>query len=172
MKLQRLEWQDYAAWAAKIAASALMLYAGLAIVERYNFGAFAQTLFWLTYPPLIYWVVIREIYIPRTAKPMTTTGSLQIVFSLQGSGYGTHEEREAIHRLTAELDVLLAESSSGAFDGDEFGDGECTLFMYGDKPDAIYELIATTLNDSSIVSGGKIEFRSPSSSVPYRTIQL
>jgi hypothetical protein len=178
MTTQQFEWQDYAEWAAKIAMSALVLYAGFALVDRYNLGSIAQAIFWPTYPVLMYWLVIREIHFPRPAKPFKPTGSLQIVFSLQvvfsqqERGFGTHEEREAIHRLTDKLDRLLATSSGGQFDGDEFGDGECTLFMYGDNPNVMYEAISSTLIESSIVSGGRVEFRSPSSSTPYRTIQL
>lgn len=172
MTTQHVKWQDYAEWLTKIAMSALTLYAGFAIVERYSFGTVAQTIFWLTYPPLMYWVVIHEIYIPRPAKPITPTGSLRIVFSLQGNGYGTHREREAIHRLTDRFDTLLAASGSGEFDGDEFGEGECALFMYGDNPEAMYESISATLQESPIVSGGRVEFRLPSSSAPYRTIPL
>jgi len=172
MTTQHVEWQNYAVWLAKIGMSALTLYGGFAIVDRYSFGTIEQTIFWLTCPPLMYWLVIRDIRIPRAKKPITPTGSLQIVFSQKGNGYGTHAEREAIHRLTDRFDTLLAASGSGEFDGDEFGEGECTLFMYGVNPEAMYECISATLLESPIVSGGRVEFRSPSTSTPYRTITL
>jgi hypothetical protein len=172
MTTQHLQWQDYAEWFAKISMSVLMLYGGYAVVERYSLGGVGQTMFWLTYPPLMYWVVIREIHIPRTEKPVPPTGSLRIVFALQGNGFGTHEQREAIHRLTDKLDTILNASGGGKFDGDEFGAGECSLYMYGDDPEAIYESISATLKMSQIVSGGRVEFRSHSSSTPYRTIPL
>lgn len=172
MTTKQFEWQDYAEWFAKIGMSVLMLYGGYAVVERYSFGVLGQTIFWLTYPLLMYWVVIREIHIPRAEKPVTPTGSLRIVFALQGNGFGTHEEREAIHRLTDRLDTALNTSGSGEFDGDEFGAGECALYIYGDDPEAIYESISATLKMSPSVSAGRVEFRSHSSGTPYRTIPL
>lgn len=68
--------------------------------------------------------------------------------------YGTPEEIEAIHELSDALEEAIQESGAGEFDGDEFGGGECTLYMYGPDADKLFEAIRKSLKSSPAATGG------------------
>ena len=48
---------------------------------------------------------------------------------LDDSAFGSTEKREGIIELQDELAAAIDEAKAGEFDGDEFGEGECVLFM-------------------------------------------
>lgn len=60
---------------------------------------------------------------------------------LSGPGLGTSEERASIQRVSDKLEEALVLHEVGEFDGDEFGHGECQLFMYGPDANALFEAI-------------------------------
>lgn len=60
-----------------------------------------------------------------------------IRLSLSDNRHGTADERVAIHVLTDELDRVIREAGVGEYDGDEFGDGNCSLYLYGPDADAL-----------------------------------
>jgi hypothetical protein len=55
---------------------------------------------------------------------------------------GEKEERESIIALVHLLSTAIENSSAGEFDGDEFGGGICTMYMYGPSAE---RLLAVTL---------------------------
>ena len=52
-----------------------------------------------------------------------------VFLKLSDSEFGTEEERDRIHALSDELHRAIEASNAGEFDGDEFGEGQCELFM-------------------------------------------
>jgi hypothetical protein len=58
---------------------------------------------------------------------------------------------------------MLAEAirihGAGEFDGDEFGNGECTLFMYGPNAETLFAVIAPTLENWKALKGGYVTKR-------------
>jgi hypothetical protein len=74
--------------------------------------------------------------------------------TLSAPGFGESEEREAIHRLTDRLDAAISAAGAGEFDGDEFGAGTCTLFMYGPDADRLFAAVEPDLRASSLTKGG------------------
>lgn len=70
---------------------------------------------------------------------------IAVYFTLSGSEYGTQEEREAVHRFTDQLNRAINESGEGVFDGDEFGDGQGGLFMYGRDADRLFHVVEPLL---------------------------
>ncbi len=77
-----------------------------------------------------------------------------VSFKLRSPGFGDHAERDAIHRFTAELAAAIAGSAVGEFDGDEFGEGECTLFMYGPDADRLFAVVQPLLISWKPLKGG------------------
>jgi hypothetical protein len=52
---------------------------------------------------------------------------------------GNENEKRIILSLEKKLEDVIQQKSLGEFDGDEFGDGYCTIYMYGESVDAIFE---------------------------------
>lgn len=77
-------------------------------------------------------------------------------FKLASEGYGTQEERDSIHRFTNELAEVIRESGTGIFDGDEFGNGECGLFMYGPNADQLFNVVEPLLRRWKPLEGGYV----------------
>ncbi len=73
---------------------------------------------------------------------------------LTDRGYGSDGEREAIFLLEDRLAAAIARARAGEFDGNEFGGGECTLYMYGPDADALYNAIVPVLQMNPLARGG------------------
>jgi hypothetical protein len=77
-----------------------------------------------------------------------------IHLKLDDDGFGSDEKRESINELQDELADAIDEAETGEFDGDEFGEGECVLFMYGPDADVLFDTIKPILKKSSHAKGG------------------
>ena len=73
---------------------------------------------------------------------------------LSDDGFGTEAERSAIQAWAGELEAAIEESGSGEYDGDEFGDGECTLYLYGPDADALWASVETVVRRGTRATGG------------------
>ena len=73
---------------------------------------------------------------------------------LSNEEFGEAAERDAIHALTDRMDAAIRAAGAGEFDGDEFGDGSCTLYMYGPDADRLFAAVEPLLRGSSLVTGG------------------
>jgi hypothetical protein len=73
---------------------------------------------------------------------------------LDDDGFGSAEKRESINELQDELADAIDEAEAGEFDGDEFGEGECVLFMYGPDADVLFDTIKPILKGSTHAKGG------------------
>jgi hypothetical protein len=70
--------------------------------------------------------------------------------------YGSSEEMDAIHELSDALEEAIEKDGAGEFDGDEFGGGECTLFMYGPDADKLFDAIRELLASSPMSREGYV----------------
>jgi hypothetical protein len=75
---------------------------------------------------------------------------------LSDEGFGTSEEVEAIHELSDRLAETIEGNGVGEFDGDEFGGGECVLYMYGPDADALFAAIEPALRASPLARGARV----------------
>jgi|YelNatPaOPRAMG01_1025707.scaffolds.fasta_scaffold12171_8 hypothetical protein len=66
------------------------------------------------------------------------------------------EFMEAVFELTDTLSELIQENGVGEYDGEEFGAGECILYMYGSDADRLYEVIKGALLASPLARGGYV----------------
>lgn len=73
---------------------------------------------------------------------------------LSDADYGTEDEREALFILEDRLAHAIGRARAGEFDGNEFGGGECTLYMYGPDADALYNAIVPVLQMHPLARGG------------------
>jgi hypothetical protein len=72
---------------------------------------------------------------------------------LSDQRFGTTHEMDSIHALSAKLEEVIKTKHLGEFDGDEFGDGVCTLYMYGPDADALFAAVEPLLRSSPLAKG-------------------
>lgn len=60
--------------------------------------------------------------------------------------FGSKEQQQSIENLEGEIASLLPANSG--IDGDEFGDGECIVYIYGPSADKIFSSIKSELKKS------------------------
>jgi hypothetical protein len=73
---------------------------------------------------------------------------------LSDAGFGSFEEREALLALQDQIAEAIKAAKGGEFDGDEVGEGECVLFMYGTDADRLFAAIEPILKTSPLALGG------------------
>lgn len=78
-----------------------------------------------------------------------------IVYLLLNDGqFGTSQERASILALENRLEQAVGNASVGEFDGDEFGEGKCVLYMYGPDAERLFVVIEPVLKSSQAAAGG------------------
>jgi hypothetical protein len=78
-----------------------------------------------------------------------------VTVNLSGSWFGRSKNRKAAFALGEQLEEALAGRPDCEFDGDEFGGGECTYYMYGTDADALFALVEPVLRAPPITRGGR-----------------
>ena len=73
---------------------------------------------------------------------------------LDDAQFGSPQRREALYALEDELINAIELAQAGEFDGNDFGQGECTFFMYGPDADVLYMVIEVVLQESPLARGG------------------
>lgn len=66
--------------------------------------------------------------------------ALIVTIPLHSGDMGSAEERKRIFTLEDQLTRAVRESGTGEFDGNEFGGGVCTLYMYGPSADRLFSV--------------------------------
>ncbi|GLS36424.1 hypothetical protein GCM10010869_20130 [Mesorhizobium tianshanense] len=72
---------------------------------------------------------------------------------LNGGQFGASQERESILVLEDRLEQVIRDASVGEFDGDEFGEGNCILYLYGPDAERLFVAIEPVLKSSSVAAG-------------------
>ncbi len=81
-----------------------------------------------------------------TADQMDDQRQAVFVFiKLSDGDMGDERDDEAIYALEDRLNQVIEEQGVGELDGDEWGNGNCQLFMYGKNADRIFEVITPLL---------------------------
>jgi hypothetical protein len=73
---------------------------------------------------------------------------------LSGERIGTENAVIGLTQLQDEISTAIQAAGEGEFDGDEFGEGECVLFLYGPSSDRLFAVIEPILRSSSVASCG------------------
>lgn len=91
---------------------------------------------------------------PRSEKPAAGPQNAIIVhLKLAGGKFGTAGEVEDCQELEDQLEKEIARVGVGEMDGNEIGEGECTLFMYGPNADKLFSAIERSLRTSPLAKG-------------------
>jgi hypothetical protein len=68
-----------------------------------------------------------------------------VYIKLSDDNFGGEQERAGLHKLEDQLTAAIDSCRAGEFDGDEFGGGFCTLYMYGPNADKLAEAVLPIL---------------------------
>jgi hypothetical protein len=82
--------------------------------------------------------------------------ALIVKIPLQSGDFGDTEERQHIATLEEQLIAAIKESGSGEFDGNEFGNGVCTLYLYGGSAEQLYTVAQPILNNFQLPPGSHV----------------
>jgi hypothetical protein len=69
---------------------------------------------------------------------------------LSGKGFGEKDEDLVCQQIEDELEGEIDRAGVGEMDGNEIGEGECTLFMYGPDADKLLAAIAPRARSSRL----------------------
>jgi hypothetical protein len=87
-------------------------------------------------------LVLGALRTPRQAAIAAEEQALIATIKLRSGDMGSTEERGRVAALEEKLSEAIKRSGAGDFDGDEYGAGVCTIYMYGPNAD---RLLAVTL---------------------------
>lgn len=73
---------------------------------------------------------------------------------LQEESFGSPKERDAVSDLEDQLEQAIDTASVGEFDGEEFGDKRCVLYMYGPDADLLFATVKPILRATPVARGG------------------
>jgi len=94
----------------------------------------------------------------RSAKPapVAMPGDQAVIthlpLSTTDKGFGTREERDAVHELEERISTAVA-AIGGDHDGDEFGRDEAVLYTYGPDADQLLDAIRDCLGGFPVRPG-------------------
>jgi len=69
---------------------------------------------------------------------------------------GNEDEFKRIAKLEDQLAQAVEKASSGDLDGDEFGDGFCTIYLYGPSAERMFASVQHTLKGFRAASGSYV----------------
>ncbi len=100
-------------------------------------------------------------YFGRGGNPHPDDGqqSVLVYLPLSDGEFGHPDERAAIHGLEGALAAAIEVAQAGELDGDEFGAGEATLFMYGPSADLLFAAIEPVLRASPLARNARVVLR-------------
>jgi hypothetical protein len=75
---------------------------------------------------------------------------------LNSGDMGSAEERQRITALEDQLSDAITRSSTGEFDGDEYGGGGCTVYMYGPSAERLFAAVSPVLKNSRAPKGSYV----------------
>ena len=75
-------------------------------------------------------------------KKANDQDAVLVYLKLSDDNFGTTEEREQIFELEDRLEAAIERHNAGELDGDEFGGGFGTLYLYGTSAKGLFDAIS------------------------------
>lgn len=95
-----------------------------------------------------------------------------VTITLCSGGLGDKEERRSILELEHQLSEAIEKSSTGELDGDEFGGGTCTIYIYGPSAEELFSIAWPILKAFRAPAGSYITKRFGSSDAREHRVPL
>lgn len=80
--------------------------------------------------------------------------ALLVHLTLSGGPFGSDDEVASIAELEERIVAALSEGGVGEFDGDEFGEFQCRLFMYGPSADVMADIVLPIIASAGLRMAG------------------
>jgi hypothetical protein len=97
----------------------------------------------------------------RAHGPVTVADAgppgVRVHIPLHGGPLGSHEERDLIYALSDRVHAAVDPADAGDVDGNEFGGGECVMFVHGGDPARVWTLVEPVLRAAEFTHGGHAE---------------
>lgn len=77
-------------------------------------------------------------------SPKGPDEAILLHFPLEGT-WPTQDETAKYHALQDQLDLAVQAAKAGELDGDEWGEGQCVVFLYGPSAALLWDAIAPVL---------------------------
>ena len=91
---------------------------------------------------------------------------------LSDGANGTREEFAHLTALEEEMQEAIAEAGAGELDGNEFGQGDFTYFMYGTDADRLFSIVEPILRGDSQTKKGHALVRYGPPGCDQRRVEL
>lgn len=114
----------------------------------------------------------RPIVPKRGSTSAEEDQSVIVTIILRSGGMGDRTERERIIALEHQLSDAIENSSAGELDGDEYGGGTCTIYMYGPNAERLLSVALPILRDFRAPSGSYLVTRNGNSDPGEHRIPL
>lgn len=85
---------------------------------------------------------------------------------------GTEDERLHLHDLQRKMEEAIANSDAGELDGDEFGGGECVIYMYSADAHRLFGVVEPFLRADEVASRGHALIRLGPPGDPETRVEL
>jgi hypothetical protein len=96
-----------------------------------------------------------------------------VLVYLEGTGLpDTVYEQYDVASLEDQLVEAIENAGVGEFDGNEFGPGEVTLFMYGPDAEALYRAVEPVLRAYPLCGGARVMVRPGGPEIAGREVRL
>ena len=89
----------------------------------------------------------------RTEQP---EHAVLVYLKLSDDEHGITEEREKIFTLEKTLTKAVERNQAGEFDGNEFGEGFCTLYLYGPDAEKLFQAAFPVLQEFDALHGSYV----------------
>lgn len=90
---------------------------------------------------------------PSGATPPEHALLFRIVYDSGGQGLPDNATVVLLHALQDRLVEAIRNAAVGELDGDEFGEGACTVYCYGPDADRLWDAVAPVLEAESFPQG-------------------
>jgi hypothetical protein len=111
----------------------------------------------LIVPCLVFVAILLVLsYTPFRSSRVVEAADEQAVIvkiRLTSGDMGNPEERKRIAGLEEQLAAAIKEAGEGDFDGDEFGNGFCTIYMYSPSADRLFTVVQPVLKKFQAPTG-------------------
>ena len=102
---------------------------------------------------LIFWPLILSTFTVFNSSPVVSAAEEQaliITIPLHSGKMGGVEERKRLFALEDQLSAAIKESGAGEYDGNEFGEGVFTIYIYGPSAERLFSVVRPILKSSDL----------------------
>ena len=98
---------------------------------------------------------LRRLLKKRQSSPLQKEW-VAIMLKLSGGEFGSRDEQDDVRLFAGQLRLAIAPIEGATFDGDEFGNHEAGLYLFGPNADQLYEAIEALLRSWPRLRGGHV----------------